>query len=358
MISALGVVFSIPYPEFYNDLLEKLRVLSLDFIEAMPLDCTIPLNHNHYLLLRTLIPLAILLVSFLARRCLQAAAAQKSREAEATQGDRAKKLERKACANAALADLVFTLNFVLFYLLFPSTSANIFATLQCITLDDPERTSFLRKDFSVDCKTPFHQGMRAYAIVMIAVYPIGIPATYTYLLFVKHGKEMWLLRSLELERDALGKEARAANNLVTARTKAEDAHTSITSLAAATLAEGSARRRPAANAMDAAQLPAEIEEKIDKLKAEEDKVRKALPDYVKKLIVGYELRVFYFEILECLRKLAIVCLPVFFSPTGSVSQLMFGLMVCFLTVTVLALIRPYKKANSLAIMAQVTPLPH
>ena len=38
---------------------------------------------------------------------------------------------------------------------------------------------------------------------------------------------------------------------------------------------------------------------------------------------------------------------------------MFGLMVCFLTVTVLASVHPYKykEANSLAIMAQVTLLP-
>ena len=54
------------------------------------------------------------------------------------------------------------------------------------------------------------------------------------------------------------------------------------------------------------------------------------PDlYVQKLVLGYELRTFWFELLECGRKLAIVCLPVFFQPSGSVSQLIFGLMVCF-----------------------------
>ena len=38
----------------------------------------------------------------------------------------------------------------------------------------------------------------------------------------------------------------------------------------------------------------------------------------------------WFEIFECVRKLAVACLPVFFQPSGSASQLLFGLMVCFM----------------------------
>ena len=41
----------------------RLGGLSLDFLEVMPLGCTVALNHDHYLLMRTLIPLAILLAS-------------------------------------------------------------------------------------------------------------------------------------------------------------------------------------------------------------------------------------------------------------------------------------------------------
>ena len=77
--------------------------------------------------------------------------------------------------------------------------------------------------------------------------------------------------------------------------------------------------------------PDSIKLKIAQLEREQDELRKKLPDYVQKLILGYELRTFYFEIIECFRKLAIVCLPVFFQPSGSVFQLMFGLIVCFLT---------------------------
>ena len=76
---------------------------------------------------------------------------------------------------------------------------------------------------------------------------------------------------------------------------------------------------------------------------------------MQKLIVGYTLRTYDFELIECLRKLAIICLPIFFRPAGSVAQLIFGLMVCFLTFGTLMLYAPYveKEDNFLASMCQV-----
>ena len=56
--------------------------------------------------------------------------------------------------------------------------------------------------------------------------------------------------------------------------------------------------------------------------------------------MGFELRLYFFELIECVRKLAIVCLPVFL-PSGSVGQLIFGLMVCFLTFGAHMLYNPY-----------------
>ena len=42
-----------------------------------------------------------------------------------------------------------------------------------------------------------------------------------------------------------------------------------------------------------------------------------------------------------MRKLAVVCMPVFFDPDGSSSQLIFGLMICFLTFGMFMLWSPY-----------------
>lgn len=61
------------------------------------------------------------------------------------------------------------------------------------------------------------------------------------------------------------------------------------------------------------------------------------------VIWPYELRCFWWELFECLRKLCLVGLPVFFEP-GSAEQLMFGLLICFLTITIFAIYRPMRDA--------------
>ena len=62
-----------------------------------------------------------------------------------------------------------------------------------------------------------------------------------------------------------------------------------------------------------------------------------------------ELRVWWFEIFECLRKLAIACLPVFFQPSGSASQLTFGLLVCFVAFGFYVHFDPYEDRGNDAV---------
>ena len=92
----------------------------------------------------------------------------------------------------------------------------------------------------------------------------------------------------------------------------------------------------------------------NELAEQESQVFKRLPRYMVKLVGDYHGRYYYFEILECARKLLLVCIPVFFDPQGSIGQLMFGLLVCFVTFGVYSFMQPYKNANTLAILAQVT----
>ena len=79
---------------------------------------------------------------------------------------------------------------------------------------------------------------------------------------------------------------------------------------------------------------------LARLDAEEEALMSQLPDFVTKLISGYRLKCFWFEIFECVRKLALVCMPVWF-PAGSGAQLIFGIIVCFGTFGVYMLLNPY-----------------
>lgn len=68
---------------------------------------------------------------------------------------------------------------------------------------------------------------------------------------------------------------------------------------------------------------------------------------------GYAKRVFYFEIIECIRKLSLVCVPVFFV-SGSTSQLLFALCITFLTFGIYSTLQPYATPgdNKYALSAQ------
>lgn len=58
-----------------------------------------------------------------------------------------------------------------------------------------------------------------------------------------------------------------------------------------------------------------------------------LPGYVVKLTsdAGYEYRVYWFELFEMLRKVLLVGIPAMFPDRGGTLQLVWALMVCFIT---------------------------
>ena len=86
---------------------------------------------------------------------------------------------------------------------------NIFATLQCETLDDhPDAPSFLLIDKSVDCESPFHTAMMGYAALMVLVYPIGTPLLYAMLIYANR-KQLEEIKTLELA--AAARTARGAS---------------------------------------------------------------------------------------------------------------------------------------------------
>jgi hypothetical protein len=98
-----------------------------------------------------------------------------------------------------------------------------------------------------------------------------------------------------------------------------------------------------------------VQPQVDALAQKEQELRKRLPGYIQMLSgSGYAQRVFYFEIFECARKLLIVCAPVFFV-AGSVLQIIFGLIICFITFGFYTMLQPYaeKEDNAFAILTQI-----
>ena len=70
------------------------------------------------------------------------------------------------------------------YLIFASVSTTLFKTFQCDRYGDDSKF-YLVEDHQVDCNSPKHKFYELYAALMMIVYPFGITALYTILLFRK-----------------------------------------------------------------------------------------------------------------------------------------------------------------------------
>ena len=153
MLSQLSVVYAIPFPSLYTNLLRWVGLLELNFVDMLPLGCVLTFSFHTALVMRTLFLPALSTIALLLHLVK---APKKVRETGRT------------------------LLFLVLFLIYPGTSAAIFATFQCEDLSDGTR--WLRADLSIDCDSTTHTGFSAYAAVMILVYPIGTPVLYYVLL--------------------------------------------------------------------------------------------------------------------------------------------------------------------------------
>ena len=282
VLSQLGVVYSIPFPSIYSNVLRWIGMLELNFIDMLPLGCVMTAGFHFSLLVRTLVLPVLLLVEVGA------------------------KLVR---APAKVINVFDTLNFLVLFLIYPSTSAAIFATFQCEELSDGTR--WLRADLSIDCSGDMHTLFRYYAGFMVLLYPLGTPLFYLFLLRRNRGR-LNKLRVNQALRIQLINNARASGDYQSGR-----------------ISEDKRQVPWLISAEERTRLSVDVLKDLRELEHEDVTERAALPSSISKLLKGYELRACWFEVFECVRKLAVACLPVFFQPSGSASQLLFGLMVCF-----------------------------
>ena len=207
---------------------------------------------------------------------------------------------------------------------------------------------------TIDCDSAKHNAYLVYAWAMIVhpFGPLGTPAIYGALVYWVHGSKTRRMRANEILQESLREEALAA--ILVERLESRERAVAVR---LATKTRNKPRvppLTPPVRVPTDADLPPEVKKRIEEIRKEQEALLEMLPDYVKKLLAGYKLRNAGFEIFECFRKLALVCMPVMFEP-GSVPQLLFGLIVCFTTFGLYTKIAPYEeaRANVLAQVCQV-----
>ena len=67
VLSQLGVVYAIPFPSLYSNLLRWVGLLELNFIDILPLGCVMSVGFHFSLLMRTLVLPALLLAALAAK---------------------------------------------------------------------------------------------------------------------------------------------------------------------------------------------------------------------------------------------------------------------------------------------------
>ena len=311
VISQLDVIFDITYPAFYTTILEGLKNINIQ-VNLLPFGCVLPSLDNFFFdfVLKTATPLVLVLLLYFLSKVLRA----RFGGAEGAQRG----------FGAHLADACSDLWFFIIFLVYPSCSSMTFMFFMRETYDQPGEVyvDLMRADRSIDREGTLYQGFTVYAVVMLILYPIGVPLFYGLMFHVER-RQLQEMRRIELTRET---------DFALAKLKAE---------AAATPEETDVMVCKAVEAHEA------TGKALAKLRGE-------LPTTLRKLTAGYELRMYWFEIFECVRKILLVGLPIFF-PAGSPAQLIFGLIICFLSYGAYCVCAPYIKDEDdfLAQVAQV-----
>ena len=207
LIRGTGFVFNIKFPPLFKDLTAWLgNILQVDLPNLVPIACIQKLSFIDLLVLRTASPIIVALaltaistalgatgmsatkvdtvvIAKAARKPVASLFKLASKQASASSNSKPSQESLAAFLSSAASNAAF----IIMYLVFPMASVAVIQFFVCDDIDvgDGQMLSLLRVDTSIDCNSQQWLTWRAYAIGMIFVYPIGVPA-YFALLLVRH----------------------------------------------------------------------------------------------------------------------------------------------------------------------------
>jgi hypothetical protein len=199
-------------PDFYSKLMQCLDVFNLNFVSVLPMNCTKE-NRSSYvesLYISALSPIALSGLIFLAflfayvneiRKILLQGTNKKSEMSKRFHDLRSEYLvyffylmlvifvNLICCINYICPFLIFLRFFVL-----PSVTTNLFKLFVCTNVDIYKEDSssedyYLTVDMTMSCSSPEYYRGVYFAIVMILIYPVGIPLFASSMLY-QHRKDI------------------------------------------------------------------------------------------------------------------------------------------------------------------------
>ena len=173
IISAMAYVLDFRFPSAFRAITATFNILNTSVSNDTGLSCTSPFDYVDVLLATTLIPIAVTAALWLGYRVQRGGFPF---GVSGVSGDALLVLQSS-----------YTYLFLFFtYLIFPGVSTVIFRMFSCQNIDpdgaDSGDNLFLRADYSISCHSDRYYFGLVWAVVMLLVYPIGIPAMYYCLL--------------------------------------------------------------------------------------------------------------------------------------------------------------------------------
>eukprot|EP00953_Heterococcus_sp_UTEX-ZZ885_P008097 4861-Heterococcus_DN1.PRE.2 len=173
-------ITGLPIPEFYQRFLGWTDVFNFNIGWLLSLSCMTKLNFYERLLLTTLSPIAAVLILGFIYMCIDCKPVEQVSASRQRVGGHTRRL-------IVLKEKLYLVFLAMTFLIYSTVSTAVFQTFACDRTDDDVHTnvttSYLRADYSIQCGTVKHNLYRYYAYIMIAVYPVGIPVMYSWLLY-------------------------------------------------------------------------------------------------------------------------------------------------------------------------------
>jgi hypothetical protein len=181
VISSTANVFAISFPYSFSILLNGLKIFNVTITSFIPIGCRGHYNYALAVVWITIAPIlasCLLFVGFLlefamVRRTIQ------------SNPNRQKGMKKKAFREMKSKYLNYF--FYLTYFVLPSVTTTLFQWFLCTNVDpqnedDAEYDLYLTADMSIACQSPYYHHWTLYVVLMIILYPVGVPSLYLYLL--------------------------------------------------------------------------------------------------------------------------------------------------------------------------------
>lgn len=173
IISSVGPALNIVFPPDFVTYTNYYSIFQLNVLSIPGVNCLFSPNYYSSLVITTLLPfIAFALVAISLRIIVM----------------RAKRLNSRRPYYTLRLSIHHTIMvaFVLSYFVLVDVSVKIFQVFQCERFDNG--TILLVADYSISCNSPDRKTFLAYAIIMMFIYPIGIPLTYAAILIYNRKK--------------------------------------------------------------------------------------------------------------------------------------------------------------------------